>query len=154
MSLNFIEDLATDLEHGVSGAASQRFGWRNLGRFGAAASSVAAAGSGGALAAGVESSGGTVAIGITLLLMGLAGGVATSLDPHAESVRKSHKTFRYEQLWWDILIYAANELVAAEPVERSQRLSDFSRRRAEIGDESFDGPTAVCAHHSTAEAPR
>jgi hypothetical protein len=132
-SADILSEIAADLAKSIASAASLRRTWHNIGQFGAAASSVTAAGSGGALTAGLGGSGGVI-FGVVALTMGLIGGVATAVGANSEYARQRHKARRYEQLWWDIWIYTVNDFATATASQRSDRLSEFVRVRAQVGD--------------------
>lgn len=127
-----LNHFASDLVESICDAASRRSRWHTAGRLGAAASSIAAAGSGGALTAGLGGRGGLI-FGLVSLALGLYGAAVTAVGADVEYARDHQKASRYEQLWWDIWIYSADELLST-PSSFSKRLGEFVRLRAGIRD--------------------
>ena len=135
--------LAADLVESICRAEERRGLWHTIGGMGAAASSVAAIVTGGALTTGGLTGIGATIVGGAALFLGLAGGITAALKADVEQTQDHHKATLYEKLWWDILNYGVHHHPTAKPTERAEKLAEFVRRRAQIKDPGQPAPRAA-----------
>lgn len=129
-SVDALDEFARELVDEICRAATQWHAWHNIGRIGAAASSLTAAGAGGALTAGLSDSA-VVIVGYVVLILGILGGLATALGADSEYVWERQKARGFEALWWEIRIYSINEF-ESKPGARVERLNEFVQTRKRI----------------------
>jgi hypothetical protein len=127
-----VEELEREILDSEKRSASKRSEWRVIARIGGAAAAVGSAASGGALTANFTGSG-AVALGVSALVLALFGAIAVGLEAEAEYERDRAKSRAYEQLWWEILLFATVNLPTVPATHAQATLTEFTRRRRDIG---------------------